>query len=193
MPIRRFGIPLLLTASLGLAACSGVETAAPTFNRCEPGAMCSGVSGQIGTKAFHSSELRSSASDSDDTPGGLNLIFNYNHHAPPQAPGSSVAVNAYLWRGALDTLSFMPLASADPFGGVIITDWYAPPNSPGERFKATVLILGRQLRSNNLRISLSRQVLQDGNWVDAPVRPDMVNDIEDKMLVRARQLRVAAE
>jgi hypothetical protein len=105
------------------------------------------------------------------------------------AGGAGVAVNAYLWRGALDTLSFMPLASADPFGGVIITDWYTPPGAGGERFKATAYILGRQLRSDGIRVVIYRQVLQNGQWVDAPVSPVTTGDIEDKVLVRARQLR----
>ena len=86
----------------------------------------------------------------------------------------------------------MPLASADPFGGVIITDWYSPPSSPDERFKASAFILGRELRSNNLRINIFRQVLQNGQWVDAGVSPDTVNDLEDKVLARARQLHIEA-
>jgi hypothetical protein len=103
--------------------------------------------------------------------------------------GAGLGVNAYLWRGALDTLSFMPLASADPFGGVIITDWYQSPSAPGERFKATAYILGRQLRADGVRVAIFRQVLQDGQWVDAPVAPTTVADIEDKVLARARELR----
>jgi len=103
--------------------------------------------------------------------------------------GTGLGVNAYLWRGALDTLGFMPLASADPFGGVIITDWYAPAGSTGERFKATAYILGRQLRSDGIRIAIFRQVEQGGRWVDAPVSPVTVSEIEDKVLARARQLR----
>ncbi|MDE2515120.1 MAG: DUF3576 domain-containing protein [Rhodospirillales bacterium] len=102
---------------------------------------------------------------------------------------SALGVNAFLWRGALDTLSFMPLASADPFGGVIITDWYSPPGVTGERFKATAYILGRQLRADGVRISIFRQVLQNGQWVDADVSPATVGDIENKVLDRARQLR----
>ena len=104
-------------------------------------------------------------------------------------PGSGLGVNAYLWRGALDTLGFMPLASADPFGGVIITDRYNPTGSTNERFKATAYILGRQLRSDGIRVAIFRQVLTDGQWVDAPVSPVTVNEIEDKVLARARQLR----
>ncbi|MBV8458679.1 MAG: DUF3576 domain-containing protein [Acetobacteraceae bacterium] len=106
--------------------------------------------------------------------------------------GAALGVNAYLWRGALDTLSFMPLASADPFGGVIITDWYQPPASDGERFKATVYILGRQLRSDGIRVSIFRQVYRDGQWVDADVSPQTVADIENKVLERARDLRASA-
>jgi hypothetical protein len=102
----------------------------------------------------------------------------------------SLGVNAFLWRGALDTLSFMPLASADPFGGVIITDYYEPPSSPGERFKATAYILGRELRSDGLRVSIFRQVRgPGGQWQDAQVSPQTVGDIENKMLARARELR----
>ena len=103
--------------------------------------------------------------------------------------GSALGVNAYLWRGALDTLSFMPLASADPFGGVIITDWYQPPGSPDERFKATAYILGRELRSDGVRVTIFRQVMQNGQWVDAQVSPVTVGEIEGRVLARARELR----
>ncbi len=103
--------------------------------------------------------------------------------------GAALGVNAYLWRGALDTLAFMPLASADPFGGVIITDWYQPPASPGERFKATAYILGRQLRADGIRVSIFRQVAQNGTWVDASVSQTTTADIENKVLARARELR----
>ena len=103
--------------------------------------------------------------------------------------GAALGVNAYLWRGALDTLGFMPLASADPFGGVIITDWYQPPAGDGERFKATAYILGRQLRADGIRVSIFRQVLRGNQWVDAPVSPVTTSEIENKVLARARELR----
>ena len=101
----------------------------------------------------------------------------------------TLGVNSYLWHSSLDTLSFMPLASADPFGGVIITDWYTPADASGERFKATAYILGRDLRSDGLRVSVFRQVNQGGRWVDAPVSPVVQADIENKVLDRARKLR----
>ncbi|MFO1027448.1 MAG: DUF3576 domain-containing protein [Acetobacteraceae bacterium] len=104
--------------------------------------------------------------------------------------GTGIGVNAFLWRGALDTISFMPLASADPFGGVIITDWYTPPGTSGERFKATVYVLSRDLRSDGVRVNIYRQVLDNrGQWIDAPVSQSTVSDIENKVLARARTLR----
>ena len=98
-------------------------------------------------------------------------------------------VNAYLWRGAIDVLSFMPFVSADPIGGVIITDWYTPPTVSGERFKATAYILGRELAANDVRVAVFRQVEQGGQWVDAPVAASTATDITDKVLARARELR----
>jgi len=112
-----------------------------------------------------------------------------NGTGAPSDTGGALGVNAYLWRGALDTLAFMPLASADPFGGVIITDWYQPPAGGGERFKATAYILGRQLRADGVRISIFRQVVQGGQWVDAAVNPTTTSEIENKVLARARELR----
>jgi hypothetical protein len=106
-----------------------------------------------------------------------------------QKGADMIGVNAYLWRGALETLSFMPLSSADPFGGVIITDWYSPPSTPNERFKATCYILGRELRADGIRIAIFRQTRQGSQWVDADVAPSTVSDIEDKVLARARELR----
>ena len=115
-----------------------------------------------------------------------------NNNGDTGGGGTGLGVNAYLWRGALDTLSFMPLASADPFGGVIITDWYQPPAGGGERFKATAYILGRQLRADGVRVSVFRQVAKGGTWVDAPVSAGTASEIEDKVLARARDLRAQA-
>ena len=106
--------------------------------------------------------------------------------------GSGIGVNSFLWRASLDTMSFMPLASADPFGGVIITDWYAPPESPGERFKVTVYILGRDLRADGVRASVFRQRREEGGeWIDATIEKRTHVQLEDAILTRARELRVA--
>jgi hypothetical protein len=106
--------------------------------------------------------------------------------------GGGIAVNSYLWRASLDTMSFMPLSSADPFGGVIITDWYSPPETPNERIKVNVYILDRQLRADGLRISVFRQSRVNGNsWQEAAVAPETVQDLENAILKRARELRIA--
>ena len=103
--------------------------------------------------------------------------------------GSGLSVNAYLWRATLDTLSFMPLASADPFGGTIITEWYTPPSTSNERFRAQAYVLGRQLRSDGVKVQVFRQTLDRGQWVDSGVSAATNADLEDKVLARARELR----
>jgi hypothetical protein len=105
---------------------------------------------------------------------------------------TTIGVNAYLWRASLDTLSFMPLMQADANSGVIVTDWYANPNNPGERMKLTVSILDQDLRADALRVAASRQVNQDGTWVDAPVQAATVQKLEEIILTKARDLRRAA-
>jgi len=102
---------------------------------------------------------------------------------------TSIGVNAYLWRAAVDTLSFAPLITADSNGGVIVTDWYANPQTPGERVKLTVSIIDQDLRADALRVAASRQVNQGGVWVDAPVAAATVQKLEDIILTRARDLR----
>lgn len=105
----------------------------------------------------------------------------------------TLGVNSYLWHASLDTLAFMPLASADPFGGVIITDWYSAPESPDERMKVTVYILDRRLRADGIRLAVFRQTRAGGGWTDAPVNPDTATKLEDSILTRARELRLSSE
>lgn len=104
----------------------------------------------------------------------------------------AIGVNGYLWRATLDTLSFMPLASADPYGGVVITDWYQNPEKPDERFKATVYILDSRLRADGLNVAVFKQSRDGaGGWVDAPAAAQTETDIENAILTRARQLRLS--
>ena len=102
---------------------------------------------------------------------------------------TTIGVNAYLWRAALDTVSFAPLAQTDSNGGVIVTDWYVNPQNPNERIKLTVTVLDQDLRADALRVAASRQVAQGGGWVDAPVAAATVQRLEDIILTRARDLR----
>lgn len=130
-------------------------------------------------------------------PGGLSFsLWGNDKKAGPGAGGgggAGVGVNSYLWRASLDTVSFMPLASADPFGGVIITDWYAPPEAPNERFKMSVYILGRELRADAVRVAVFRQNrTRGGDWADSAVATDTAGNLENQILTRARELRMAA-
>jgi hypothetical protein len=105
---------------------------------------------------------------------------------------AALGVNSYLWRATLDTLAFMPLASADPIGGTIITDWYVNPQTPTERLKVTVYILDTRLRADGLNVTVFRQTRDaSGNWVDSPVSPQTDIDIENSILTRARQIRLS--
>lgn len=104
---------------------------------------------------------------------------------------TTIGVNSYLWRAALETLSFMPMLQTDSNGGVIVTDWYANPNAAGERMKVTVTILDQDLRADALRVAASRQVMQGGQWVDAPVKAATVQKLEEIILTKARDLRHA--
>jgi hypothetical protein len=110
------------------------------------------------------------------------------------ASGSSrvtLGVNSYLWHASLDTLSFLPLVSADPFGGVIISEWYVAPASPDERLKVTVYIMDRALRADGLKVVVFRQVKNGNVWQDAQSSPDTAHKLEDSILTRARELRLA--
>ena len=123
-------------------------------------------------------------------PGGVNLFGGDS--GGDSGSGGGIGINSFLWRASLDTLSFMPLNSADPFGGVIITDWYSPPETPNERFKATVYILDRRLRADGLRVSVFRQLRNGSNqWDDVAIAENTVVAMEDAILTRARELRIA--
>jgi hypothetical protein len=120
--------------------------------------------------------------------GGLHLLGG--HSAVAVAP--AIGVNSYLWRATLDTLAFMPLSSADPYGGVVITDWYVNPEKLDERFKCTVYILDTRLRADGLNVTVFKQVKDaTGAWVDASAADQTSTDIENAILTRARQLRLS--
>ena len=123
--------------------------------------------------------------------GGFSLFGMGKGNKAPVSEGS-IGVNGYLWRATLDTLAFMPLASADPYGGVIVTDWYVNPEKPDERFKATVYILDTRLRADGLNVNVFKQAKDSaGGWTDMPAADQTATDIENAILTRARQLRLS--
>jgi uncharacterized protein DUF3576 len=168
--------------ALGLTACGGDPTSVKEKR--------SGASGDRNSRDMIGG-LGGSKQESGSLfgPGGL---FG-SKPTKNEDSGTGVAVNAYLWRASLDTINFIPLVSADPFGGVIITDWYTPAETPNERMKVQVTILDRELRADGVRVSVFKQQTapKGGNWVDAQVDPRTNIDIENAILTRARQLRIA--
>jgi hypothetical protein len=128
-------------------------------------------------------------SSQSNASGGFNPFRRGNSGS---ANTASIGVNGYLWRATLDTLSFMPLASADPYGGVVITDWYTAAETPNERFKVTVYILDTRLRADGLNVTVSKQSPNGaGGWVDTAASPQTETDLENAILTRARQLRLS--
>ena len=120
-------------------------------------------------------------------PKGLKILGG----ADEETEDNGIGVNGFLWRASLDTVSFMPLASADPFGGVIITDWYSPDENKFERFKLNIFITDRQLKADGIKVSVFKQSRKRGQWVDEATPEDMARELEDTILTRARQLRIA--
>lgn len=176
MRVRTRHLAFPLIAAFLLTACSGLEQE-QSFPESRYGRQGTGSQYDSGREKLFGKDgfsLFGSGEESNEGGGG----------------GSGIAVNSFLWRASLDTVSFMPLAAADPFGGVIITDWYAPPESPDERFKINVYILDRQLRANGLRVAVFKQSKIEGEWRNADVGETTPRSIEDKILTRARELRV---
>ena len=119
-------------------------------------------------------------------------VFRGGERSRAAAAAPVIGVNSYLWRATLDTLAFMPLQSADPYGGIVITDWYANPEKPDERFKATAYILDTRLRADGLNVTVFKQTRDAaGGWIDAPVTAQTETDIENAILTKARQLRLS--
>lgn len=160
-------------AAFGLSACSGGKVNIPRKSQV----------GEIGI------QYEDNPRDTIFGEDGINFGDDAKQRGGAGGSGG-IGVNSYLWRASLDTIAFMPVTSADPFGGVIITDWYSPNETPQERFKLNVYVLGRALRADGIRVSVFRQIYDNkGNWRDAAVEPDAGRKLEDAVLTRARQLR----
>lgn len=164
---------LMLAAIFMIAGCAGVETEAK----------------------YPSGLDRNQTGGDDNIYGEKQSIFGIDggkiFGKDDDKDDDGIGVNSFLWRASLDTVSFMPLASADPFGGVILTDWYSPAENADERFKINVFILDRQLRSDGIRVRVFKQKKSGNGWTDIPSADETARGLEDTILTRARQLRIA--
>ncbi len=168
-------VAVLITAVV-LSACNGIKTEASYPDR------------QKGTdKIIYSDQKRETIWAEDDS-----LTKKLFGDGEEETSGSGgIGVNSFLWRATLDTISFAPVASADPFGGVVITDWYENPEIKGERFKLNVYILDKQLRADAIKVAVFKQKLIKNNWRDIKVAKTIPLSIENTILTRARELRIA--
>ena len=100
-------------------------------------------------------------------------------------------INALLWRASLDTLSVIPLASVDTFGGTIISEWYAHPEDRSLRIKVAIFVLDRELRADGIRVEVyaQKRVQETLEWEDAGRDEGLATRLEDLILTRAREIR----
>jgi len=167
-----FILPII---TLSLSACEGIETKASYPTR-RPGDQ----------RPVYSDEKKETIWGEDNSLG--KKLFGGDEE---ETAGSGIGVNSFLWRASLDTISFMPIASADPFGGVVITDWYENPEAKGERFKINLFIMDKALRADGVKVKVFKQKLDDkGNWRDTNTPKNMPIKVENSILTRARELRI---
>jgi Domain of unknown function (DUF3576) len=149
------------------------------------------LAGCASSKEAQDQEPREVVANTNGQNGGILDGFLSSVTSGGARSSENITVNSYLWRASLDTISFLPLSTADPFGGVIITDWYSPPETPNERFKVTVYILDRELRADGLRVAVFRQTrTPTSSWIEAKVDDKTARDLENAILKRARQMRI---
>lgn len=169
--------PLILLAALAVTACADIETQPPPPS-------VPGTERDWNFRRDYGTIMGE---------GPLISFSTDRQREANEGVGGGIGVNAFIWEATLDTLNFMPLASADPFGGLIITDWFQPATTPGERVKLHVLIRDAALRADSVSVSVFRQERDGaGDWLDAPADAGTAREIEDHILTRARELRVAS-
>ena len=120
--------------------------------------------------------------------GGLDLL---NQNKQTASIGMGMPINPYLWKASLETVNFMPLSSADPFAGLIITDWYSQ-NNTNERCKINIFIRGVELKTSNLKVNSFCQTLSDtNNWVGNETDIKINAQIENAILNKAKKLKLS--
>ena len=107
---------------------------------------------------------------------------------------TTLPVNAILWRAALDIAALLPISDVDTFGGTIVTEWYSLPENPNERIKLTMFVVGRELRSDAIRVVVNVQTRDglQGNWGNNARDLEFSRRLEDLVLNRAREIRAAS-
>ena len=124
--------------------------------------------------------------------GGLSIgnILGSGEKEESAQASIAMSVNVFLWRGALETISFMPLNSADQIGGTIITDWYSTPGNDNERCKLNIFITGKNLKTENLKVTSFCQEFKNQMWINKKIDNKNNIKIENAILNKAKKLRI---
>ena len=192
------GVSLVALGLAALLALAGCETRGGSSSGASSGSASS--AGTSPSQASRRSEVplpehERAHPDDPYTRKGPGLLgtdgINIGGALQRNEPGG-IGVSVYLWRASLDSLSHLPLRSADPFGGLIQTEWYEPPETPGERLRVDLRILSEVLDANGVSASVFRQSREeDGTWRDTGAAEETALRLEEIILRRAREIRFA--
>ena len=122
--------------------------------------------------------------------GGISFSGITGNNKNNSSTTITMSVNPFLWRGALETIDFMPLSSADQIGGTIITDWYSTMSNENERCKLNIFITGRELNTENLRVTSFCQEFKDPSWINKEVNKENNIKIDNAILNKAKKLKL---
>ena len=151
-------------------------------------------SGRNKSLALQDAENRLSSGGGLLGKGGLSVGGLINRDKNKKTTNSvgaiGIPINIYLWRGALETVSFMPLTAADPIGGTILTDWYSTSNNEDERCKLNIFITGSELKTQNLKVTTFCQNYKNQKWVNSNIEEINNLKIEDAILNKAKKLKL---
>ena len=121
----------------------------------------------------------------------LNLFGN-EKDSQQTSVGVGLPINPFLWKASIETISFMPLASTDPFAGTIITDWYTAENNINERCKLNIFINGADMKTDNLKVLSFCQSLKNNQWVNSPPNSEDNIRLENAILNKAKKLKLTS-
>lgn len=149
-----------------------------------------GCEGSGNTRAYSGTVNNPGGPAANETNRPTGSRSDFAQNSPTGARTATVQVNRFAWRAALDSVSFMPLASSDPYGGAIATDWYVAQRSPNERLRLNILVGGPDLRGDTVKVTVFRQERRGGrgDWANAPVDAGTAQNLENVILQRAREL-----
>ena len=160
-----------------LSSCSGIN-----FTKPQPEPERQSI---FGGPLTYSTDTGKLSSGSDDKTVLYNSKKNNNLT-------TSLPVNELLWKATLDVLDFMSIKEADPFGGVIATDWFINAENNAFRNKVMVSFSSSELKATSIKVSVIREKFENNMWVADGFSDGLARKIEDLILTRAKEIRNAS-